>query len=301
MRQVNREKRVIAVTGATGQIGRVLTEELLARGHAVRAIGRDAEKLARLEKEGAETVSADFTDGRALARAFAGVDAVFSLVPPSYGAEDFGAYQDRAGTAIAGAIRVSGVKHVLSLSSIGAHLAEGNGPIRGLHRHERRLDELEGASVLHLRPGYFMQNFLWSIPLLQAKEILSGSIRPDVPLPLISTNDIGRKAAELLDRLDFPRRAVLEIAGPSSVTLSEAARIVGEALGRAVSYVPVSYEEETQALLNAGMKPSISTLLVEMSRGYNEGRIAPTQELTRDHRTPTSFSIFAKELARLVA
>lgn len=293
------KERIIAVTGATGQIGKVLVASLLKKGLGVRAIGRDPQKLAALKSLGATPVSAESTDAASLTTAFRGADAVFSLVPPSYGAEDFGVYQDEAGRAIAEAIRASDVKKVVNLSSVGAHLDSGTGPIKGLHRHEKRLNELTGVDVLHLRPSYFMQNFLWSLPLIKEHGIISGAIRPDIAMEMISTDDIGERAAEILHRLDFTGKQVLEIAGPRPVTMTEATEILSREVGRPLKYIPISYEEETQALTGAGMRPSIVSLLVEMHRGFNEARIVSTQELTSTHRERTGLDRFATELARL--
>src|SRR5690242_2487192 len=93
-------KHTFAIMGATGNIGHVLTEELLKKGHKVHAIGRDKNKLQKLKEKGADTFSISFEDGNALATAFEGCDAVFSLIPPSATADDLGAYQDRVGEAI---------------------------------------------------------------------------------------------------------------------------------------------------------------------------------------------------------
>ncbi|HWP35742.1 MAG TPA: NAD(P)H-binding protein [Thermodesulfobacteriota bacterium] len=292
--------RTYAIMGATGQIGRRLTAELLGRGHAVRAIGRSREKLAALEAKGARGYSLAFDDAAALAAAFRGADAVFGLIPPDYGADDFGAAQDRAGEAIVAAVREAGVARVLNLSSLGAQHAEGTGPIKGLHRQERRLDALAQVSVLHLRPGYFMENFFWSIPTIKAQGIVASALRADLPVFMVATADIALKAAELLDRLDFAGHGVFEFAGPTEVTMADATAAIGRAIGRPdLRYVQLSYDDERQALLGAGMKPSIVDLLVEMHRGMNEGRVAPTGPLGPGHRGPTTIEAFASTFAEV--
>lgn len=82
------KKFTFAIIGATGHIGHDLTEELLKKGHKVRALGRDAHKLQLLKKKGAETLSGDFTDAALLLKAFKGCHAVFSFLPPGYNAND---------------------------------------------------------------------------------------------------------------------------------------------------------------------------------------------------------------------
>src|SRR5271154_2740093 len=97
-------KRTYAVSGATGHIGHVLTEKLLEKGHAVRALGRDEKKLAALKAKGALISSPAFDNASALTEAFKGVDGIFVMIPPSYGAENFSSYQDHTGEAVVQAI-----------------------------------------------------------------------------------------------------------------------------------------------------------------------------------------------------
>src|SRR5881396_2049500 len=121
------------VTGATGNTGKVIAETLLAKGRKVRAIGRNPEHLRPLVEKGTESFVGSVTDGSAMVRAFQGAEAVFVMIPPNYAAENFRAYQNEVGKAYAGAIRQAGVPFVVNLSSVGAHLREGAGPISGLY------------------------------------------------------------------------------------------------------------------------------------------------------------------------
>src|SRR5260221_13021161 len=125
-------KRVIAVVGATGHIGSVLTEELLKKGHEVHAVGRDGAKLAALASKGAKTTTAAFDDTAALTGALQGAEAAFTMVPPNYGADNFSAWQDAAGEAMAKAVSKAGVEHGLDLSSVGGQDPSGTGPLAGL-------------------------------------------------------------------------------------------------------------------------------------------------------------------------
>ncbi|MGE5195729.1 MAG: NAD(P)H-binding protein, partial [Anaerolineae bacterium] len=149
-------KFTFAIMGATGHIGHILTEELLKKGHKVRALGRDAHRLQELKSKGAEILSGDFTDSILLSQAFKGCHAVFSFIPPGYDANDFEVFRDETGKAIAQAIVKAKISHVLNLSSIGAHLSSGTGPIKELHLHEERLNLIQNVNVLHFRPSYFM-------------------------------------------------------------------------------------------------------------------------------------------------
>ena len=269
-------KRVIAVVGATGHIGGVLTEELLKKGHEVRAIGRDQAKLAALESKGAKTKTAAFDDAAALTEALKGAEAAFTMIPPNYGADNFSAWQDAAGEAIVQAVSKSGVKHVLDLSSVGAQHPSGTGPIAGLHRQEKRLEKIAGLNVLHLRAAYFMENHYWSIPTIKTANINGSPIETDLVFSQVATADIGRKAAERLDALDFKGRVVVEFGGPKELTLAETTKVLGRAIGKPdLKYVEFPYEEAEKAIVSSGMKPDMAKMMVDMYRGFNEGRVKP--------------------------
>jgi uncharacterized protein YbjT (DUF2867 family) len=269
-------KHVIAVVGATGHIGSVLTEELLKKGHEVRALGRDKAKLDALASKGAKTKVAAFDDAAALTDAFKGADAAFTMIPPNYASENFSGWQDASGEAIAKAVSQAKVKHVVDLSSVGAQHASGTGPITGLHRQEKRLEKIAGINLLHLRASYFMENHFWSIPTIKGAGVNGSPLKPDLPFSQVATPDIARKAAERLDALDFKGRVVVEFGGPRELTMKEATAILGRAIGKAdLAYVQFPYEDAEKAIIGSGMKPGTAKLMVEMYRGFNEGLCKP--------------------------
>jgi uncharacterized protein YbjT (DUF2867 family) len=284
--------------GATGHIGQVLTEELLKKGNQVRALGRDAGKLGHLRSLGAETHTPSFEDSQALATAFQGADAVFAMIPPSYGAEDFSLYQNQVGEAITEAVVHSGVPNVLLLSSIGADKKEGVGPIANLHFQEKRLAEVKGLNLLCLRPSYFMENLFWSIPVIQGMGIHGTPLRADLKIPMVTTRDIGHKAAEFLDAINFQGTSVFELGGPRDLTMTEVTAILGQAIGKpGLNYVQFPYEDAKKGMVGSGMKPPMADLMLEMNRAFNEGRLEPTQALTANPRGTTTIEEFAKGFA----
>ncbi len=139
-----------AITGATGNTGSIIADTLLAKGQKLRVIGRDAAKLERFVKKGAEAFVASLDDATALERAFAGAKAVYALIPPNPVAEDLRAYQAKISSAIAAAIQKTGAAYAVSLSSLGANHAEKVGPIGGLYDLEQKLNSVPGLHALHL-------------------------------------------------------------------------------------------------------------------------------------------------------
>lgn len=211
--------RTYAVMGASGHIGKVVADLLLQAGSHVRVIGRSAGRLKGLVDRGAIPHTGEFHDGEMLTKAFTGVDGVFAMIPPDYHAPDHLAYQDRVGAAIAHALAAARVQFVVNLSSIGAHLGEKNGPIRGLHNQEARLNAMKDLNVLTLRPAYFMENLLWTIPAIQSMGIVGTPLRGDLPIPMLATRDIGAKVASLLADLQFKGHSAFEFFGPGLVTM----------------------------------------------------------------------------------
>ncbi len=292
-------KKIYAVMGATGQVGRALAEDLLRRGHAVRAIGRDAGRLSALTAAGARAHPAPFDDWRPLADAFRGASGVFSLIPPAYDADDYGAYQDRVGDAFTIAVRRGAVTHVVNLSSVGADQRDGTGPIAGLHRHEQRLGAIAGLHVLHLRPNYFMENLLAALRGIKASGVHADALRADLPLAMVATRDIAALAAEQLDGLAFRGQSVLELHGPRQVTMAEATAVLGRAIGKPdLRYVQASYADAEQAMIGDGMKPSLAGQLVEMARALNEGRVASRAPAASQRQGKTALEDLAPAFAK---
>jgi len=291
-------QRVIAVTGATGNIGAKLTELLLAGGHTVRAIARGGERLQALAAKGAEAHAGSVTDATFLSRAFAGADAVFAMVPPNYAAEHLRDYQRSVAEAETEALATAGVPRVVALSSIGAQHEEGTGPIAGLHDFEGCLAALGAAAVVSLRPALFMENFLQSIPLIRGQGINGSPVVPDLPVPMIATRDIAAAAAEHLAQADGGGKSVAYLLGSRDLTFTAATRILGEAIGRPdLPYVQFAYEDTRQALLAAGLSPSVADGFVELYRGINEGLVRATEPRSSGNTTPTALEAWSATFA----
>lgn len=289
---------MITVMGSTGQVGGGIVRRLLKDGRKVRALGRSEARLAELRAAGAETLAGDATDAAFLTRAFQGSTAVFAMHPPDLLSADYRALQDRQGESIVTAIRESGVKAAVQLSSIGADQPSGTGPIAGLHAQEARLRTLRGVDVLALRPGYFFENLYGSLPVIKHQGVLADAIAPDVALPMIATRDIAAAAASALVARDFKGFVVRELLGERDLTQAEVARVVGPALGKPdLAYVQVPYADMIGALVGAGLSNDIASQFVEMARSFNEGKVRSLEGRNAANTTPTTIEEFARDLA----
>lgn len=283
-----------AITGATGNIGSKTAEILLDRGKKVRVIGRDAGKLRTLVKKGAVAAVGDLKDTAFLTGALSGVEAVFAMIPPNYTASDFRAYQNEIGSSIADAIRSAGVKYVVNLSSQGAEIAAGTGPIVGLRDQEVRLNGLPGINVLHLRCTYFMENLLMNIPLINEKGFAGSAVRGDQKIAMIATRDIAARVAEHLVMRDFSGKVVKDLLGQRDLTLEEAIGILGHRIGWPdLKYVQFPYDEAAKGMAAMGISPDVSRLFIEMSSALNNGLFAVKRPRTVENTTPTSIEEFA--------
>ena len=288
--------QVVAVTGATGRVGAELVERLRGQGVRVRAIARNADRLKALG-EGVEAYAGSLDDAAFLARTFAGADAVFAMVPPSYGEPDFRAYQRRIGDTIAGALASARVSRAVTLSSVGADADGGNGPIAGLHDLEKRLEAVPGLHLVHLRPTYFMENELSNVGLIKSSGITGSPLHAESPVPFVATRDIAAVAAEYLAPPTFTGRTVRELLGPRDYAPREVAAAVGASIGRPdLPYVQFGYDDTRKALLGFGFSPDVARLFVEMYEGFNTGRVRPTQGRTPATTTPTTIEAFARDV-----
>lgn len=289
---------MITVLGATGHTGRSIAEQLTKQGAKVRVLGRSAAGLTPLAALGAEPMVGDAAETSFLQRAFGGAEAVYGLLPPNNAAPDFRAHQDRVGSAITEALRSSGVRHLVFLSSLGAELAAGTGPIAGLHAQEERLRTLTGTNVLILRAAYFFENHFSTLGLIKHKGVNGGTIAPDVPIPMIASRDIAAVAAEALTRLDFKGLVIRELLGQRDLSMAEATRIIGAKIGKPdLRYLQIPAGEMEKALVQMGISPSAAAGFNEMAQALSAGKVRSLEGRRPANTTPTAFETFADLLA----
>lgn len=288
---------MIVITGASGQTGHVTAEILLARGQKVRVLGRSAAKLAPLVAKGAEPRIFDIHDEVALTDAFKGADAVYALNPPDITNEDVIGHYDRNSEALVAAIKGSGVRHVVTLSSVGAQLQEGSGPVLGLHRMEEKINTIRHLNVLHLRPSYFMENTLAQIGVIQKFGAVGGIIKGDLKFSMIATKDIGAVAADALELRDFAGISTRELLGPRDVSMNETAKIIGDAIGKpGLSYMEAPVPMFVMGLRQAGLSANMAELLAEMSLSTNAGVFKGEEARSARNTTPTTYETFVAEV-----
>lgn len=284
------------ITGATGNTGSPAAKALLARGLKVRAIGRNADKLKALAAAGAEPFIADQTDSEALMRAFTGAEAVYVLIPMNNAAQDFRAYQEAVIEAAAVAVEKASVNHVVTLSSIGADKPDKTGPVTGLHLLEERFNRIAGLNVLHVRAGYFMENTLAQIGIIQNFGVTGGPLRADLKIGMIAARDIGAYAAHALEQKDLSGSVTREIQGQRDLSMTEAAAIIGEAIGKpGLAYMQLPDGQLRPALRQVGFSDDVANQILELSASLNSGYARALEPRSAANTTPTSYETFVAE------
>lgn len=264
---------MFVVAGVTGHVGKVVSEELLRQKQKVRVLVRSADKGAPWSKEGAEVAVGSLDDQAFLTKALGGAQAFFTLLPPNYEAADFFATQKKTADAIAGAVKASGVPHVVMLSSIGADHPKGTGPIKGLYYLESAL-RATGVTLSAVRAASFQENVGMSIgPAKEMGIFPSFAASADDPVPLIATKDIGALAVRLL--LHNPGKSeAIDLVGPTYSDRQVADKL-GAALGKRLRVAEIPPAGAIEALMKGGMPKPLAELFAEMYAAGNEGLLMP--------------------------
>ncbi|MGC5628470.1 NAD(P)H-binding protein [Georgenia sp. Z1344] len=279
-----------AVAGATGRVGGAAARRLLDEGEEVRVLVRRDADAERWRDAGADARVVDLADRAGLTDALRGAEAMFALLPFDLTADDLDAHADRLTASIAGAVEDAGVPRVVLLSSGGADLGAGTGPVDGLHRLE---EALRGVSVLTaMRSGHFQEKVTDVLEVARTEgvyPVLAPSA--DEPLPLGATADVGAVAAQLI-REQGGASEVVDVLGPE-VTEAEVAGHLGRALGRELHVVVVPEEAWAGTLAGAGFDAHVAESLAELYLADARGLLAPRGDRTVRVTTPVEETIGA--------
>ncbi len=282
---------MITILGATGNVGSKIVGLLKKNGVQTRLVARSADRLRTMVDRRTEAMAGDARDTEFLVKAFQGSDAVFTMIPPDPRTENFTEYAATIGESIARAVQLAGIRYVVNLSSIGAELASGTGPIAALHDQEERLNRIPGLNVVHVRAGYFMENLLLSRDLIQGRGINGGAMRGDIRIPMTATADIASFCADRLTKRDGAGSSVAYLLGGSDLSLIEATMTIGIKIGKPnLPYVMFTPKDAESGMVSAGLSHDMARQYLEMSEAFNSGRIKTKR--TSENTTRTSFDEF---------
>jgi uncharacterized protein YbjT (DUF2867 family) len=261
--------KMYAITGITGKVGGALARALLAEGQPVRAVVRDTAKGRVWAERGCEVALAEMQDAVSLAAAFKGAEGVFILPPSEFdplpGFPEVRAVID----AVKSALESASPGEVVCLSTIGAQASQPN-LLTGRTLMEQALGKLP-LPIAFLRPGWFMENAALDVASARDSGIIRSFLQPlDRVVPMVSTVDVGRVAAALLQERWVGKR-VVELEGPERVSPNTLAAAFSNALGTPVRAEIVPRGQWESIFRAQGMKNP--TPRVQMVEGFNAGWI----------------------------
>ena len=284
----------LAITTPTGNIGRKLVKMLQDRGdHELVLLARDASKLAEEQSRGAEVREGDMENPEYLAQATKGVDALFLAIPPRLDTADFEAHHEAIAKYAADAIATNKIPHTVLISSIGAHIGHGVGPVNAFKSVESILsDAADGLTIL--RPTFFMENMMMTLDGVASAGSVFLPIDGETEFPMIATADVAAAAAESLTRPDVSGVEVRSLHGPKDYSFVEVSDAIGEAIGREVSFVRTKPEQTREALKGMGVNEHVADLYIEMYDAMESGHMQDNVPRSEQTTTPTTFEHFAK-------
>lgn len=297
------ENMKIIITGSLGNISRPLAIDLVQKGHTVTIISSNPERKKAIEDLGAIPAIGSLEDITFLTNTFTGSDAVYVMVPPNNYFDqnlDLFEYYLRLGNNYAKAIEQSGVKRVVNLSTIGAHLAEGSGILTGAHHLAKVLDKLpQEVTITHIRPTSFYYNLLGYIEMIKTQGVIAANYGSGHTIPWVSPIDIADAIANEITS-PFEGRKIRYVVS-EELTGDESARVLGEAIGKPdLKWKLISNEDTLEGLLAIGMNPKIAEGLVEMYAALYSGLLSEDFQRNKPLVTgKVKLKDYAKEFAAI--
>jgi uncharacterized protein YbjT (DUF2867 family) len=287
------------ITGGAGHTAAPIAKGLLAAGHEVAVIGRQAQNLESLAAAGAQAATGSLEDPAFLAQTFQGADVVYAMIPQNFAVEDYAAWQREIAENLIQAIREAGVTKLVFLSSVGAHLKQGAGPVDGLAYFERRLaEELPSVDAVHLRPSYFYYNLFSQIPLIKGMNIMGGNYGgANETLALTHTDDIADVALIHLLHPQFTGQQVVYIASDEK-PIQEMAATLAEAIGKpGIPWVEFPDEQALGGMLQSGLKQGLAQAYLQLGKALRDGTMQEDYFKNRPALGKIKLHDFSKEFA----
>ncbi|WP_118953126.1 NAD(P)H-binding protein [Taibaiella helva] len=302
----------IIVTGSLGNIGKPLTEILVAQGYDVTVVSSDRNKQAAIEALGASAAIGSIADVDFLLTTFRDADAVYAMIPLSFTEPDLGDYLRRMARNYVQALKAAKTKRIVVM----------NGWVADLVKTENVESAFKGleASITLIRPGSFYTNFYQSIDLIKGKGLmgklltlrysglwalltgktglLMGNYGGDDRIVFVSPKDIADAVAEEL--VLMPGQNTIRYVGSEELTCNEAARIIGTAINKPwLKWVLLTDKAMMQGLKMAKVPQKLAETLVEMQTVMHSGKPLENFHRNQPKMGKVKLSAFAKEFAQV--
>lgn len=286
------------ITGSIGHISKPIVQQLIAAGHHVSVVTSNQDRVKDIEALRAKALVGSVEDAAFVTRSFAHADAVYLMIPPNWTLTGgWLEYQKKVADNYIHAIGANAVKYVALLSSIGAHMRKGAGPVDGLGYAEEKLAALKNLNVKIFRPSYFFYNLFSMIPLLKNMNIVGSNFgNTDEKLVLVHTNDIAEVIGNALAKLDFKGYSIQYIASDERHP-SEIAEVITKAAGKPAPWVTFTDEQSLQGMLQSQLPATIANGYVELGAALRNGTAQADYWKNKPELGKVKLEDFAKEFA----
>jgi uncharacterized protein YbjT (DUF2867 family) len=290
---------MLLITTPTGHVGRQVVENLLDSGgtEAIRVLVRDPARLSPRVRDRVEVVQGSLDDVDTVAKALAGVDTAFWVVPPEPRSESLHGHVLRYAGPLLAAIDSQRVPRVIAVSSLGRPVARKAGQISAIFAMDH-LVESTGVHYRSLCPPGFMENMLRQLGPIGGQGVFYGLTSGDLRTPACATRDIAAIATELLLDGSWTGQESVPILGPEDVSPDDMARILSEVLDRPVRYQRVPAEDYKADLVRNGLTDAWAQGLIDMTTAIEEQDIYHAEPRTPRGTTPTTFRQWCEEVLK---
>jgi len=290
----------IILTGSLGHIGKPLTQQLVQKGHAVTVISSNPEKQKDIEALGATAAIGSVEDADFLATIFIGAEAVYTMIPPANFFDpnlNLIAHSSKIGNSYAQAIDQSGIKRVVHLSSIGAHLDQNSGLILAHRAVEDIFNKLTDVAITFMRPTAFYYNLFSFIGGIKNTGVIASNYGAGDKVVWVSPIDIAAAVAEELETPLIGKK--VRYVASEELTGNEVAGILGAAIAKPdLKWIVITDEQLQDGFEGFGMPKQIAAGLVEMNARMHDGELFADYYLNRPEvMGKVKLIDFAKEFA----
>ncbi len=284
---------MIIIMGASGQVGSAVAAHLVEQGQQVRGVIRNPEKAGALKQKGIEVAVADAFDEKSLKMVFEGGQAVLLLTPDMEKSDDLIADTKRILHNYRTAVLNAGIRKIVGISSMGAHLKGDVGNLKMSYLLEHTFADSDLQQIF-VRPAYYYSNWLDALDPVKESGVLPTFFSPQQKIPMVSPMDI---AAFLAEKLVQPidNNPIYEAEGPEWYSSADIAKIFEQVLGRKVTAEQVPKEKWYDTMKEFGLSDDAVKNFMQMTQTIVDGKTNPEREGTIPASLPTTFKQYLEE------
>jgi uncharacterized protein YbjT (DUF2867 family) len=286
------------ITGSLGNISLPVTKNLVAAGKHVTVISSKLDNQSEIETLGAHAAIGSVEDIHFLKNAFKEADIAYLMIPSSFSIPDYGKFQIKVADNYIEALTESNIKNVVLLSSIGAHLRKGAGPIDALGYLEDKLLALPGLHLQFLRPSYFFTNLYSLAGMIEHAGIAGNNFGDtDEKIVLTNTDHIAAIATDVL--LNPSEGNKITYIANDERHPNDIAAVLGNAVGKEnTPWITFTDEQAFEGMTSAGLNESFANAYVAMGQAIRSGKLQEEYWKNRPEALGSyKLEDFAKEFA----